>query len=349
MHAAVLHAPHDLRVEERPDPLCAPDQVVIEVSLNGLCGTDATEWSKGPMMVPLATRHPGSGHLGPTILGHEFIGTVVEAGSEVTGWLGARVASGAGVSCGSCPACRNGRTNLCATYYTLGLSTHGGLAQYVAAPARTLTRVPDGLLDVDAALAQPLAVGLHAVARAGVRPGHHVVLLGAGAIGAFVLAGLSGHDGRVTVLDVDPARLDLASELGATDVHLIDRGVTPAELRASLASGADVVIECSGVPGSAARALALAERGGIVLLVGLTKAPQELELADLVLRELDVRGTVAHVCDVDLPAALALLESRPLSGQLVQEVIGLDDVVSRGLDPLARGTASGKVLVAPSV
>ena len=210
MRAAVLHAPHDLRVDDRPDPVCAPDGVVIAVSYNGLCGTDATEYTKGPMMVPLSVPHPGSGHVGPTTLGHEFIGTVVETGAEAREWRGARVASGAGVSCGHCAWCLRGRTNLCASYYTLGLSTHGGLAELVAAPASTLRRIPDACADLDAALAQPLAVGLHGVARAGVRPGDRVVVLGAGAIGSFILAGLRGHDGPVVALDIDAGRLRTA-------------------------------------------------------------------------------------------------------------------------------------------
>src|SRR6476660_3945561 len=134
MRAAVLHAPHDLRVEDRPDPPCAPDGVVIEVSYNGLWGTDATEYTKGPMMVPLTVPHPGSGHVGPTVLGHEFIGTVVATSAGTDEWAGLRVASGAGVSCGECTWCRRGRTNLCARYYTLGLSTHGGLAELVSVP-----------------------------------------------------------------------------------------------------------------------------------------------------------------------------------------------------------------------
>ena len=102
MRAAVLHAPHDLRVDDRPETLSTDDGVVVEVSYNGLCGTDATEYSKSPMMVPLTVAHPGSGHVGPTTLGHEFIGTVVEAGPGARQWLGRRVASGAGVSCGAC-------------------------------------------------------------------------------------------------------------------------------------------------------------------------------------------------------------------------------------------------------
>ncbi len=347
MRAAVLHAPHDLRVEDRPDPVCADDGVVIQVTYNGLCGTDTTEYTKGPMMVPLSVPHPGSGHVGPTTLGHEFIGTVVETGRSATEWMGRRVASGAGVSCGECAWCRRGRTNLCAHYYTLGLSTHGGLAEYVAAPASTLREIPDGCRDLDAALAQPLAVGLHAVDRSGVRPGDRVVLLGAGAIGSFILAGLTGHQGPVTALDIDAGHLEVARTLGATDTLLVDRDASAEDLRDLLPDGADVVIESSGVPGAAARSFALAERGGTVLLVGLTKPPQSLVLFDIVLRELDVRTTVAHVCDTDLPRALDLLTDHPLSDVLVDRVIGLDEVVEAGFEPLAAGTVHGKLLVDP--
>jgi (R,R)-butanediol dehydrogenase / meso-butanediol dehydrogenase / diacetyl reductase len=346
MRAAVLHAPHDLRVEERPDPVPGAGEVVVEVRFNGLCGTDATEFTKGPMMVPLAVRHPGSGHVGPTTLGHEFTGTVVEAAPDARAWLGRRVACGAGVSCGDCAWCRRGRTNLCARYYTLGLSTHGGLADRVAAPVTTLREIPDGCDDLDAALAQPLAVGLHGVRRAGVQPGDRVVVLGAGAIGSFILAGLTGHDGPVVAVDIDAGRLEIARLLGATETQLVQPDVTPEQLR-DLLPPAEVVIESSGVPGAAARAFALAARGGTVLLVGLTKAAQSLTLADVVLREIDVRTTVAHVCDVDLPAALQLLTERPLAKVMVDRVVGLEAVVADGFEPLAAGTVHGKVLVEP--
>ncbi len=314
---------------------------------NGLCGTDATEFAKGPMMVPLRGPHPGSGHAGPTILGHEFIGTVIEAGSNVPSMLARRVACGAGVSCGGCRWCLAGRTNLCASYYTLGLSTHGGLAQFAAAPARVCLPVPDDCVDADAALAQPLAVGIHAARRSALRPGDSVVLLGAGAIGSFICAALSGHDGPVTALDIDDRRLEVASALGATRTHLIDRETTAGDLLDLLPDGADVVFETSGAAGAAERAFALAARGGTVVLVGLNPAPQPLNLADLVLREVSVRTTVAHVCDQDLPAALQVLTSRPLSRTLLDRVVALDDVVAAGLEPLVAGTAMGKILVDP--
>ena len=345
MRAGVLHAPGDLRIEDRPVPVPTADEVLVRVTLNGLCGTDATEYSKGPMMVPLERQHPGSGHVGPTILGHEFMGTVVDAGHNARRLVGRRVVSGAGVSCGRCAWCTHGRTNLCASYYTLGLSTHGGLANYVAVPAGTCFEVPEGCMDQDAALVQPLAVGMHAVRRAGLRPGQDVLLLGAGAIGSFVLAGLSRHDGRVVAADVARERLEAAKALGASHTVLIDTDAGDEQFDGLFPDGAPVVFETSGVPGSAARALRLAARGGTVVLVGLTSTPQPLELAPVVLREVDIRTTVAHVCAVDVPDALSLLAERPLAAVIVGDVVPLERVVPDGLEALVAGRAPGKVLV----
>ena len=347
MRAGVLYAPGDLRVEDRPDPQVGGDDLLIEVSYNGLCGTDATEYSKGPMMVPLNAAHPGSGHQGPTILGHEFIGTVVDAGANAKHRVGERIACGAGVSCGECAWCRGGRTNLCARYYTLGLSTHGGLAQYVAAPSGICVQIPDACADLDAALAQPLAVGIHSVNRAKLEPGDTVVLLGVGAIGSFICSALSAHDGPVIAMDIDEARLNVARALGATDTHLIAPDASAADLRDLLPEGAQTVFETSGVMGSAERAFGLAARGGNVVLVGLNKTPQPLNLADIVLREVNVQTTVAHVCGTDIPAALDLLTRVSLSDILPARSIALADVVAEGLEPLVSGTAAGKILVDP--
>jgi (R,R)-butanediol dehydrogenase / meso-butanediol dehydrogenase / diacetyl reductase len=350
--AAVLYNPHDLRVETRPDPACGPDDVIIEVTYNGLCGTDATEFAKGPMMVPLTTPHPGSGHVGPTILGHEFIGTVVEAGRDAGPLLGKRVACGAGVACGTCRWCRASRTNLCASYYTIGLSTHGALAEFVSAPARICLPIPDACADIDAALAQPLAVGIHAVRRSGVAPGESVVLLGAGAIGSFICCGLSDHDGPVIAVDIDERRLAVAGKLGAIQTLRIGRDTTTRELAERLsdalpAGPPDLVFETSGTLGSAERAFTLVARGGTVALVGLNPAPQALNFADIVLREINTRTTVAHICDSDLSEALGLLARRRLSEILLGGVVPLDDVVAAGFEPLVAGTATGKILVSP--
>src|ERR1700730_2636202 len=124
MLAAVYHGQRDVRVEERPDPgpIGAHD-VRLKVIRAGLCGTDAGEFAYGPVMVPLSARHPGSGHLGPTIIGHEFVGEIEEGGAGVEAFVpGQRVVPGAGMWCGACRWCRAGRPNLCAQYFTLGLN-----------------------------------------------------------------------------------------------------------------------------------------------------------------------------------------------------------------------------------
>lgn len=347
MRAGVLHHPHDLRIEEVEIPHYGVDDVLIRIIYNGLCGTDSTEYTKGPMMVPLTVAHPGSGHVGPTILGHEFIGEVVEAGANAQDLIGKRVACGAGVSCGTCARCREGRTNLCSRYYTLGLSTDGGLAEYVAAPASICVEIPATCSDLDAALAQPLAVGIHSVRRANVTKGQRVALLGMGAIGSFICASLIGRGAIVTAMDIDASRLDVATRLGATETHLLDRGDTPQTVRANFTEGFDIVFETSGVDGAAERAYALAGLGGTVVLVGLNKNPQSLVLAGIVLSEINTITTVAHVCATDLPEALELLRSHPLAEILLDRVVSLENVVEDGLERLATGQATGKILVDP--
>src|SRR5512146_211633 len=159
MRAAVYYGDHDVRIEERTMPTRGEGEALIRVLRSGICGTDATEWRSGPHLFPVdGTPHPLTGHVGPLILGHEFVGEVVEAGPGSRFAVGDRVAAGAGVWCGACPRCREGRTNLCWSYTTLGLNVDGGMAEFVAAPETMLAPIPDGLSADLAGLAQPLAV-----------------------------------------------------------------------------------------------------------------------------------------------------------------------------------------------
>jgi 2-desacetyl-2-hydroxyethyl bacteriochlorophyllide A dehydrogenase len=347
MRAAVLHDIKDLRVEDFPKPTTlGPNDVLVHVKYNGLCGTDASEYAKSSLMVPLKNPHPNSKHQGATILGHEFIGTVVEAGSSAQEMLGKRVACGAGVSCGQCALCKEGRTNLCDHYYTLGLSIHGGLAEYAVAPKNICVPIPDNVSDESAALAQPLAVGIHGVRRAGVKKGDQVVLLGVGAIGSFACVALQSYGVEIIAMDIDQKRLDVATQLGAATTILISPEITPAEIKAFIPAGADVVFETSGAPGAAARGLALTKRGGTLMLMGLNKTPQDFPFADAVLREVVLQTTVAHVCKDDMPEALELLASGKVAELLTDRIYSLENV-NEAFDVLASGKANGKILVTP--
>lgn len=347
MRAAVYHGPRDIRIEEVPIPAVRDGQTLIRVERSGVCGTDATEWVAGPKTFPIEHRHPVSEHLGPMILGHEFVGEVVTADPATDLAAGDRVVSGAGVWCGHCPRCRQGRTNLCAQYMTLGLNVNGGMAQFVAVPSQTLRRVPAGLPLEHAGLAQPLAVGIHAARRAGVHNGERVVVIGAGAIGSFVLAGLKHLvNAEIAVIDFPGFRVDRASRLGAT--HTLSPSESIAAEVAEVFGGCrpDVVIEASGARGQLATAIEMVADGGRVLAVGIPKGKPEIDFHSVVFREITVDSTLAHVCDADLPAALQVLAEGRLGAELVDAAVPLDQI-GRSLDRLAAGQVDGKILIDP--
>ena len=341
MKAAVYHGAHDVRIETVPDPgEPAADEVVLEVIRAAICGTDASEWDHGPFLC-----HPG------VVLGHEFVGRVVARGRDVEHvGLGDRVVSGAGISCGRCFWCRQGRTNLCAEYRTLGLQVDGGLAEYVTSPASICHLVPESCGDDAAAMAQPLAVALHALSRVGLQPTESVAVIGVGGIGSFVVAGASRRaiGGRVVAIDIDPERLTTATALGASEVADAS-GHALSELLLELSGGVgfDVVIEASGAEHAPAGALAGTRRGGRVLLVGLHAAPRELDLSDTILREVDIATSVAHVCETDIPASIEMLRTSDLANLTMARNIPLDALVEEGLRPLAERRAPGKIVVTP--
>jgi threonine dehydrogenase-like Zn-dependent dehydrogenase len=342
MRAAVFHGPRDVRVEDVSDPSSpSPEEVVLKVIRAAICGTDAAEWDHGPVLC-----RPG------VVLGHEFVGHVVELGSDVAGLRkGDRVVSGAGISCGRCFWCLRSRTNLCTNYRTLGLQVDGGLAEYVTSPAAICRPVPDGCNDDAAAMAQPMAVALHALSRVAQGPEESVAVIGAGGIGSFIVAGASRRavDGRVVAIDIDSERLATASALGA-DEAADATGRDLAELLRELSDGVgfDVVIEASGAAHAPSAATTGVRRGGRVLLVGLHAAPREIDLTRLIVREVDIFTTVAHVYDSDIPAALELLAESDIAAVTAGPRIPLEELVEEGLRPLAEGRGDGKILVTPS-
>ncbi len=338
MRAAVYRGPGQLAIEDvaRPEPP-GRNEVQVRVTRAAVCGTDSSEWDHGPLL----TRPP-------VILGHEFTGVVDVIGPSVSAFRhGDRVVAGAGVSCGECEWCRSGRTNLCSSYHTLGLHVDGGLAEYVNAPVSTLIRVPDDVTDDEAALAQPLAVAIHAVRRSGVTPNESCVVIGVGGIGAFVISAAKARGvENLIALDIDEERLETAKRLGASSAFNVS-GVDLAEgIRdAAGGDGPHVVIEASGIAQAPAAACEAVRRGGRVLLVGLQGAPREIDLFSLTLREVDVTTTLAHVFADDLPDALEVLRTTDLYKVVVDRTIRLDQLVEGAIRPLAERRARGKIVV----
>lgn len=338
MRAAVYYGPGDIRIEDalRPTVVGSGD-VLIAVSKAAICGSDSSEWDHGPVLaVP------------PVILGHEFVGVIEEVGSQVTGLkVGDRIVSGAGISCGSCEWCQEGRTNLCDKYFTLGLQVNGGLAEYVVSPASICRRVPANLDDVSAALVQPFAVALHGLRRAKVRSGASVAIIGVGGIGGFLIAGAAARGARsIIAIDIDEARLKGASDLGATHVvnaSKVDATARVLEITGGL--GAHSIVEATGVKGNPQQALDMVRRGGDVLVLGLHTGVSEVNLLQFTLREIDLHGTLAHVCAEDIPEALEILSTSNVASQVLDRVISLDELVPQGMMPLVERTAKGKIVV----
>jgi (R,R)-butanediol dehydrogenase / meso-butanediol dehydrogenase / diacetyl reductase len=350
--AAVFHDRRDVRIESRGRPgRPGDDEVVLDVVRAAICGTDAAEFDRGPEMVSLDQPHFGSGLSGPVVLGHEFVGVVREVGAEVEGLtVGERVVPGATQWCGECVWCRSGRTNLCDRRYLIGMHRDGGLAEAATVPAKMCRPVPGSCSDDAAAIAQPLSVALHGIERGQVGS-EPVVVIGAGGIGAFLIAAAKAAGASpLIVIDVAEARLSNAIGLGADHGFFAD----DPQLREKIyeltdGDGPPVVIEASGAPTSPALACELLRPGGRLLLMGMQAAPREMNLFEMAQVEIDMICSNAHICDRNLEPAIALLTESNLAETVIGDRIPLDDLVSKGLIPLVEGTAIGKIVVDPQV
>ncbi len=338
MPAAVLHGVGDLRIETKPVPAPGPGEVLVRIDACGVCGSDATEFGRH-----LVLAEP------PVALGHEFVGTVAQVGEGVEGLpIGATVVCGAGISCGQCKPCRAGRTNLCRSYKTLGFAFDGGLAGYVVSPAQILLDVSDTGLSTDTlALAQPLAIAVHAVRRSGLRAGQDAVIVGAGGIGTFITVAAAATGARVLVVDLNQERLDLAQELGAT-AGLLSGEMSISDKLAELGMDADVYFEVSGSAPGLASVLETARPGSTIVPVGIQRGEPALPLGSWTLNEYTIVGTVAHVFADDFPEAVRLLGTREDWSDIAGEVIPLADVAEAALTPLLEGRSTRiKTIVDP--
>jgi L-iditol 2-dehydrogenase len=270
----------------------------------GICGSDLHLYREG--------RIGDSVVEGPHVLGHEAAGQIVAIGADVDGFqVGDRVVVEPGLACGNCRWCRVGRYNLCPSVRFLGVPpTDGLMAGLVRVPARWVYHLPDALSDAEGAMIEPFAVGLQAVAEAGIQPGQTVVILGAGPIGLMVLqAARVRGAGTIVSIDLAERALAAANQLGAA-VVVNPREADPLAVVRDLTGGdgADVVIEAIGASVTIRQTLDLVCRGGTVTLVGISSEPAvPLNVNRIVRRGVQVHSTFryAHQYPVALGLAAA--------------------------------------------
>ena len=293
MRAAILHGPEDLRVEDVPDPEPGDGEVLVHVQAATTCGTDVKMWRRGhPILPPYPAR-----------FGHETTGVREDTGE--------RVLVGDSVACGACRSCRAARPQICrAPRWVLG-----GFAERIAAPVAALHAVPAGLEPAGAAMAEPLAAAVHAVARApdrAVAPDAGV--LGGGPMGLMIAALLVAEGRTVTLADRHPERRAQGEALGAR--------------AAGALADHDVVVEAVGRPEAWRAAVAACAPGGCVVFAGGCAVGSDAALPTRPLHydELDLRGAFHHAPD-EVDRALALLAAgTPDWRALASGPIGLGDL-----------------------
>ncbi|HEX3660210.1 MAG TPA: galactitol-1-phosphate 5-dehydrogenase [Acidobacteriaceae bacterium] len=311
MKALVLEEYNRLVLREIPRPVPAPGELLIRVAACGICGSDVHGYdgSSGRRIPPI-------------VMGHEAAGTVAAVGDSVTRFHpGDRVTFDSTVFCGACPFCLRGEINLCDQREVLGVSCGeyrraGAFAEFVTVPERIAHRLPPSMSFAEAAMLEPTAVALHAVAMSQVRGGENTLVLGAGMIGLLTLqAARAAGCSRVFIADVDASRLDLARQLGAVDILHLSGSYLAREVVAQTSTGVDVVYEAVGRQETIDTAIASVRKGGAVTLIGNIAPQVTIPLQAIVSRQLRLQGTAASAGEypqaIDL-IARGIIQVKPL-------------------------------------
>ncbi|TBW10547.1 2,3-butanediol dehydrogenase [Azotobacter chroococcum] len=351
MRAAVWHGRQDIRVEDVPLPADPPPGwVQIRVDWCGICGSDLHEYVAGPVFIPVEKPHPLTGIQGQCILGHEFSGEIVKLGAGVAGFApGERIAADACQHCGTCYYCRSGLYNLCEQLAFTGLMNNGAFAELVNVPAELLYKLPAGFPAEAGALIEPLAVGMHAVKKAGSLLGQNVVVVGAGTIGlCTIMCARAAGAAQVIALEMSSARKAKALEVGASLVLDPKECDALAEIRARTNGlGADVSFECIGNKHTAKLAIDVIRNAGKSVLVGIFEEPSSFNFFELVSTEKQVIGALAYngeFADVIAFIADGRLDVKPL----ITGRIGLEEIVGRGFEELVNNKEHNvKIIVSP--
>jgi L-idonate 5-dehydrogenase len=306
MRGVVIHAPKDLRIEDVPDQKLGPRDVRVRIETGGICGSDLHYFN-----------HGGTGAIRirePMVLGHEVAGIIAEVGGEVTRIaIGTRVAVNPSRHCGRCRNCEVGLHNHCLDMRFIGSAMrfphmHGGFRESLVVDESQAIPVADHVTMGEASMAEPLAVTLHAINRAGSLVGRRVLVMGCGPIGTLVImsAKYAGAT-EVVATDVQTFALELARRAGADTV--VNMAEEPQGLMNHVKElgTIDVLFEASGNAAAFRSALDQLQPRGIVVQLGLGgDIPLPVNL--VVTRELDIRGTFRF--DAEFKLAVDLMNSR---------------------------------------
>ncbi len=325
MKAAFLLAPEQVEIREVERPIVGPDQVLIQPTRVGVCGSDVSFYA-GHRVVPY-----------PHLLGHELVGRVAAVGTQVTAIrVGQRVTVEPNYPCGKCQFCLTGRGSICPNKQSMGVNLPGCFSEYAVAPAEYAWPLPDSVSDIDAATIEPLCVSLHAFRTSNARLGDAVAVLGCGATGLLLIQVAVAQGVRVLAHDKFPEKLEMAQRLGAVPAE----GDDVAKLWQN--ENVTTVFECAGATATVDLALRGVPRGGQVILVGLASSPASFVPLRLVREGIRVAGSIIYDHPTDFSRAIALAASGTLRpAEIVTDTLPFGSI-KRALDLACTGQA-GKI------
>jgi 2-desacetyl-2-hydroxyethyl bacteriochlorophyllide A dehydrogenase len=302
MQALHYLGPEQLVNVELPKPTIADDEVLLKIKSVGICGTDLHIFHGG-MNVPT-----------PLVMGHEFVGEVVEVGKDVSNTkVGDRAVAEHVVGCGKCAYCLGGQKNLCIKPTVIGLHRQGALAEYMAIPANLVYPMPSEMTYDQGVLIEPLSIAVYAIRKAAVTVGQSVAVVGQGPIGLFVDQVARAAGATVYGLDVQQPRLDFAQKQSYIEAGFNSKEpeVSNTFRQQTSLDGADVVFECVGREETMEVAFELARPGGAVIVLGVFEHNVSLNMMQVVKKELEVQGS--WTCLNAFPPTIELLRSGKIS------------------------------------
>jgi L-iditol 2-dehydrogenase len=330
MKAAIWYGGKDIRIEDVPTPKIKDDEVFVRVKAVSICGSDVH-----------AYRGVSKRRTPPLVMGHEFSGEIVKLGKSVKGFKdGERVVVEPILTCGICRPCELGRSNICENMRLVGLHLSGAFSEYVSVPANNCHTLPDTVSFEEASLAEPLAVAVHAVTLAALETNEDVCVLGSGAVGLMTLQVVNDIGAEnLFAIDTLEYRLNLAKKLGATKTINAKKEDPAKEVLAH--GGVNTVFEAVGLQKTVQQALSMVQKGGKVVIIGMLDAMMELDMLDVTVKEIEIRGSYGYTSK-DFKQALTLITKGKVNVKpLITHVLPLQDI-AKGFNMLSQ--ASEKVI-----
>ncbi|MEP4892402.1 MAG: L-threonine 3-dehydrogenase [Aliiglaciecola sp.] len=334
---AKLYPEKGIWMNDAPVPEVGHNDLLIKITKTAICGTDMhiyqwDEWSQNTIPVPM-------------IVGHEYVGVVVEMGQEVRGFEpGDRVSGEGHITCGHCRNCRAGRRHLCRNTEGVGVNRPGAFAEYLVIPAFNAFKIPDNISDELASIFDPFGNAVHTALSFDL-VGEDVLITGAGPIG-IMAAAVAKHVGarHVVITDINDYRLDLANKMGATrTVNVAKQSLEDVMQELGMSEGFDVGLEMSGVPSALRDMLAKMNNGGKVAMLGIPPKDVAIDWNQVIFKGLIIKGVYGREMFETWYKMASLLQSGLNLDPIITHQFDIDDF-QQGFDAMESGK-SGKVIL----